>query len=463
MKRARRVIDSLASTSLTASLQLFFWFFPPGPKGSLDDIIFWTNGGPGCSSLEGFLQGNGPFSWSVGTAKPVVNGYSWTNLSSVLWVEQPVGTGFTQGVANIRVCLSYFRYANPSEVERQNGDDLAEQLVGFFNEFLKIFPELKGKNLYLTGESYAGVYIPYIANWIYEHPDKLPDWHLKGTWMGDLNDQLLLAALIGDQTRDYQTTVPTFTFLQKYENVFSLNQSYMNTIRQIDQDCGLTEYLNKYLAAPPAGPIPLHPRVRDDICGNIWNNITEAVLLVNPAFNLYRANKNRTRSGSFDNIQTSPLYFDRKDVKRAIHAPLNVTWKECAGHEHVFPHGDASETVAWRVLPNVIEKSKRTVIAHGLADFFYMAEGTRLVIQNLREQMNSRCSYPGNGKQGFQTNIKTDSFIVEGMGALGRTITERGLTYVEIALSGHEIPQFSPKAAFQTMQYLMGFRDNVSL
>uniref|UniRef100_A0A0W0FQP4 Carboxypeptidase n=1 Tax=Moniliophthora roreri TaxID=221103 RepID=A0A0W0FQP4_MONRR len=435
MKRARRVIDSLASTSLTASLQLFFWFFPPGPKGSLDDIIFWTNGGPGCSSLEGFLQGNGPFSWSVGTAKPVVNGYSWTNLSSVLWVEQPVGTGFTQGVANIR-----------------NGDDLAEQLVGFFNEFLKIFPELKGKNLYLTGESYAGVYIPYIANWIYEHPDKLPDWHLKGTWMGD--------PLIGDQTRDYQTTVPTFTFLQKYENVFSLNQSYMNTIRQIDQDCGLTEYLNKYLAAPPAGPIPLHPRVRDDICGNIWNNITEAVLLVNPAFNLYRVFDTYPIlwdvlgfPGSFDNIQTSPLYFDRKDVKRAIHAPLNVTWKECAGHEHVFPHGDASETVAWRVLPNVIEKSKRTVIAHGLADFFYMAEGTRLVIQNMT----------WNGKQGFQTNIKTDSFIVEGMGALGRTITERGLTYVEIALSGHEIPQFSPKAAFQTMQYLMGFRDNVSL
>lgn len=71
-----------------------------------------------------------------GQAKPTPNAWSWTNLSSVLWVEQPVGVGFSQGVPNIK-----------------NEIDLSKQLVGFFQQFLEVFDELKGANLYLTGES----------------------------------------------------------------------------------------------------------------------------------------------------------------------------------------------------------------------------------------------------------------------------------------------------------------------
>ncbi len=66
-------------------------------------------------------------------------------------------------------------------------------------------------------------------------------------------------------------------------------------------------------------------------------------------------------------------------MKAAIHAP-NVSWEECASGE-VFPDGDASPSTALSVLPSVIERSKRTVIIHGLADFFYIAEGARIAIQ----------------------------------------------------------------------------------
>ena len=78
-------------------------------------------------------------------------------------------------------------------------------------------------------------------------------------------------------------------------------------------------------------------------------------------------------SGSFAQNQTLPLYFDRTDVKRAIHAPTDVTWLECSD-VNVFPNGDQSLHPVFTVLPGVIEKNNRTVIIHGLADFF-IAEG----------------------------------------------------------------------------------------
>lgn len=84
-------------------------------------------------------------------------------------------------------------------------------------------------------------------------------------------------------------------------------------------------------------------------------------------------------SGSFFEAQ-SPIYFDREDVKKAIHAPLGQTWVECSDID-VFPNGDASLPPAFTVLPDVIEKSNRSVIIHGLGDFILIAEGARVVLQ----------------------------------------------------------------------------------
>jgi len=77
--------------------------------------------------------------------------------------------------------------------------------------------------------------------------------------------------------------------------------------------------------------------------------------------------------GSFEQVQVSPLYFDREDVKKAINAPANVTWAECS--LEIFPNGDASPPSALTVLPSVIERSERSLIVQGLGDFRLIAEG----------------------------------------------------------------------------------------
>lgn len=72
----------------------------------------------------------------------------------MLWVEQPVGTGFSQGAPLVQVCvaslcISAFLLYDTG----QNQVELAEELVGFMQQFLEVFSELKGNKLYLTGES----------------------------------------------------------------------------------------------------------------------------------------------------------------------------------------------------------------------------------------------------------------------------------------------------------------------
>jgi len=327
--------------------KLFFWFWPSNNASLTEDLIFWTNGGPGCSSMEGFLQENGPISWSWGRAHPTYNPYAWTNLSHVLWVEQPVGTGFSQGTPNIT-----------------NDNELAEQLVGFFNQFLNVFSELKGKNLYLTGESYAGYYVPYIANYIYENTtySTLP-LNLQGIWIADPSTSYDIV----------QEQIPALDIVRANPNLFALNSTYMTYLESQNEKCGYEGYAEKYLQYPPSGPLPLPNGTSEytDEC-DLFTAIFNAALLVNPAFNLYRISDTWPVlwdvlgfPGSFPN-QQSPIYFNRTDVKEAIHAPVDSNWEECSSI-NVYNTSSGYGTnppSGLSVLPNVIEKSKRTLILH---------------------------------------------------------------------------------------------------
>ncbi|QRV80164.1 Serine carboxypeptidase [Ceratobasidium sp. AG-Ba] len=424
------------SSNVNETRKLFFWFWPTTNAQYTNDLVFWTNGGPGCSSLEGLLQENGPFVWPTGTAKPIPNQWAWTNLSHVLWVEQPVGTGFSTGVPNIT-----------------NEDELAAQFAGFLTQFLEVFSELKGKNFYAAGESYAGFYVPYIANYLYTHP-KAVDLNLKGIW---ITDPSVSYDIVTEE-------IPALTFAQKWQNVLALNSTFMAQLKKNGDACGYTDYYKKYATYPPKGILPL-PKQAYRGTPNIqninpecylWSQVYQAAITVNPNFNVYRIFDVWPVlwdvlgfPGSFNN-QQSPLYFNRSEVQDAIHAP-HINWAECSAID-VFVNGmDRSVPTMLSVMPNVIEKSERTVVMHGGIDFVLIAEGTKIAIQNMT----------WGGKQGFQKPIQPESFVIEGFGVLGSMHQERKLTYVEVDLAGHMMPQYAPWAAYKTMSFLLG-RENLT-
>lgn len=152
---------------------LHYWFIESENDPANDPLVVWLNGGPGSSSLIGLLTENGQFNTNDrsldahGNISLLYNPYAWTKAASVIYVEQPKGVGFSY-------CVKESDCVNTDE---SVGEDFAD----FLDEWFKGFSEFKSNDFYITGESYAGIYIPEIMNAL----DKRGSTNLKGAAIGD--------------------------------------------------------------------------------------------------------------------------------------------------------------------------------------------------------------------------------------------------------------------------------------
>jgi cathepsin A (carboxypeptidase C) len=134
-------------------------------------VVLWLNGGPGSSAILGFTQELGPLLINA-TGGLHENPYSWTNIANVLIIEAPIGVGYSYCEAQAKggVCKNTDKFtASASRTALQDF-------------FANKFPELVQNNFFITGESYAGVYIPTLAKEILDHA---PEINLKGLAVGD--------------------------------------------------------------------------------------------------------------------------------------------------------------------------------------------------------------------------------------------------------------------------------------
>ncbi|KAF2426533.1 alpha/beta-hydrolase [Tothia fuscella] len=353
----------------------------------------------------------------------------------MLWVEQPAGTGFSQG-------LSY----------ETSEEEVAKNFLGFMRNFEDTF-SFRNKNIYISGESYAGMYVPYIADAMFSAKDKTY-FNVQGTMIYDpsINSDTVLAGM---------QVVP---YVNAFENLFNLNDTYMSSLRTQHTECGYADFLSKHFVYPPRsrGPMPSPPKTRNAKCGTIWSDIQQAVTRVNPCFNIYDIATTCPVlwdvlgfPGSFEYLpKGASIYFDRADVQKAINAP-NVKWAEC---NDIALQKDTSlySGLDGGPLTRVIDQSQRTIIAHGNFDFILLANGTLMSIQNMT----------WGGSRGFQQKPKNDFFVpyhnerekgsLAASGVMGVTHTERKLTWVEVFLSGHMVPQYQPSAAYRQMEFLLG-------
>ncbi|OVA17382.1 Peptidase S10 [Macleaya cordata] len=150
---------------------LFYYFVEAEIDPASKPLVLWLNGGPGCSSLGvGAFSENGPFRPSGEVL--IRNEYSWNREANMLYLETPVGVGFS--------------YSNDTNNYVTVDDKITgmDNLVFLKRWFLK-FPQYKHRELFITGESYAGHYVPQLANLMIQFNKKEKLFNLKGLALGN--------------------------------------------------------------------------------------------------------------------------------------------------------------------------------------------------------------------------------------------------------------------------------------
>ncbi|KAG0203098.1 hypothetical protein BGX28_004529 [Mortierella sp. GBA30] len=201
----------------------FYWFFPAiKPKVGDPPLLIWLQGGPGSSSMIGLFFENGPIQVTE-NMKLARRSVSWADEYSILFIDQPVGTGYSYVTRTkdgdseetmdrkeldkeilkqlqqelerdqlneqqlfSRLADKDFAYkiaASREENIRSHAPlykkgyckderGVAEDLLNFLDQFYERYPEQQNVDLYLTGESYAGKYVPSFAYGIMERNKK---------------------------------------------------------------------------------------------------------------------------------------------------------------------------------------------------------------------------------------------------------------------------------------------------
>ncbi|KAJ7935823.1 alpha/beta-hydrolase [Mycena leptocephala] len=133
---------------LSSTKSIFFWYFAARNDPATAPLSLWFNGGPGSSSMIGLLQELGPCRINNDSASVTLNPFSWNNNSNMLFIDQPVGVGFSHGTESVG-----------------SSQDAAADIWSFLQIFLKDsrFSKLATNDLAIWTESYGGHYGPTFA------------------------------------------------------------------------------------------------------------------------------------------------------------------------------------------------------------------------------------------------------------------------------------------------------------
>ncbi|TFK72338.1 serine carboxypeptidase [Pluteus cervinus] len=392
---------------------LFFYFFESRSDPDKDDVIFWTNGGPGCSSSLGLFMELGPCRVpdSNGT---VPHPQSWNTNANVFFVDQPVGVGF-----------SYAEYGE----EVDTSEDAAKDIAAFVSIFFENFSKFKGRRFHMAGESYGGRYIPLFASAIYDQ-----NVALEASGLTPIN---LVSAMIGNGMTDIFSMVPSYWDMQctgasvppvvdiatcvSTKNLLARCHKRMkeSCVDQYDKvDCtAVTDYCNNLLSTPYRAT-GLNPYDISKPCEDM-----DALCYTNTKYITQYLSKPDVRSSLGVDVSIQRNF-------SSCSRPVSLAFRATGDTYHPTTHHIAA----------LLERNVKVLIYVGTYDWVCNWVGNERWTLDL--EWSGQEEFVGQPLSVWESNGKR----------AGRTRSAKGLTYATIEGAGHMVPYDKPDESLTLVQ-----------
>jgi len=293
---------------VTNTKKLHYWFVQSQNDPKNDPVVVWLNGGPGCSSMEGFFAEHGPLHLNDDDTISM-NPYAWNMNANMIYLEAPIGVGFSKG--------------SPEDMKTINDDTTSSDNRDALKNFFTKFPEYLNNGLYISGESYAGIYVPTLIAKIVD--DNMLRPHFKG-------------AAIGNGLYSWQKNQQSIIFFAKYHGLID-DRNWADLTKACCKDgntaqCDFFNYpndacenlVNKVVGLTWSGGLDVY-NLYSECAGGISQQKMVKQLFLNGKMDYQ---KPRFDGPPCTNDTALESYMNSKKVKDAIHVDPSINWVLCA-------------------------------------------------------------------------------------------------------------------------------------
>ncbi|KAL6873979.1 hypothetical protein ACP4OV_014061 [Aristida adscensionis] len=406
----------------TRGRALFYWFFEAAEGVERKPVVLWLNGGPGCSSVGyGAAEELGPFLVQKGKPEIALNPHSWNKDANLLFLESPAGVGFS--------------YTNTTEDLSQFGDALT---VNWF----KRFPQFKGHDFYITGESYAGHYVPQLAEKILEEnrkAHKRERINLKGIMIGN--------AAIDSSSDDRGLADYAWDHAVISDELYAAIKTHCSFSDDGDESDACSAAWDKFFDA--LRDIDLYSLYTPACTDAMLNSSSSSAAAAAAAGRRFSRRLRRVHRGrpynTYDPCADYHVveYLNRADVQAALHANVSgvvpYRWSPCSDALTEWDDSPASTLPAIRGL---VDAGLRVLVFSGDTDDRVPVTSTRYALRKL----------------GLAT-VKPwrEWFTSDQVG--GYTVLYDGLTFVTVRGAGHMVPMITPVQARQLFAHFLAGKE----